>query len=295
MQAMPSLRGLQVFRYAARELSFKAAAEALNISNAAVSTHIRGLEDFLGFKLFERLTREVKLTSEGSRLSGFVETGFQELERGIAQFTPNSDPKNLKVSTLPSFANRWLMPKISQFQEKHPELKISIMPGFSLVDFQGDGVDLAIRYGRGNYPGLETRFLMAESLVVVCHPSLVGNRRITAADLAHLPWLIDESIDMHGSWLEFQKALGIDIPDPAVKLSVNEASAQVEAVLAGRGISLVRLSLVADMLESGLLIRPLDFSMPAEFHYYLVAPEAKFRTDKVRAFVSWISNRVPRQ
>jgi LysR family transcriptional regulator, glycine cleavage system transcriptional activator len=292
MQALPPLRGLQVFRYAARDLSFKAAAEALNISNAAVSSHIRGLEEFLGFKLFHRLTREVKLTPEGSRLSGFVETGFQELERGIAMFAPNSDPTNLKVSTLPSFANRWLMPKISQFQEKYPELKLSIMPSFNLVDFQGDGVDLAIRYGRGEYPGLETRFFMKESLVIVCHQSLIGDRKIGKADLANLPWLIDESIDMQGSWLDFQKALGIDIPDTAVKLSVNEASAQVEAVLAGRGLSLVRQSLVADMLESGLLIRPLDFSMPAEFHYYLVAPEAKFRTEKVRAFVSWISGRV---
>ena len=291
MQALPPLRGLQVFRYAAKDLSFKAAAEALNISNAAVSSHIRGLEEFLGFKLFYRLTREVKLTPEGSRLSGFVETGFQELERGIAMFAPNSDPTNLKVSTLPSFANRWLMPKISHFQEKYPDLKLSIMPSFKLVDFQGDGVDVAIRYGKGDYPGLEARFLMEESLVIVCHPSLVGDRTIEKADLASLPWLIDESIDMQGSWLKFQKALGIDIPDTAVKLSVNEASAQVEAVLAGRGFSLVRLSLVVDMLESGLLIRPLDFAMPAEFHYYLVAPEAKFRTEKVRAFVSWISGR----
>ena len=84
--------------------------------------------------------------------------------------------------------------------------------------------------------------------------------------------------------------MGIDIPDTAIKLVVNEATAQVEAVLAGRGISLVRYTLVADMLEAGLLIRPINFSMPAEYHYYLVAPEAKFRTEKVRAFVSWISS-----
>lgn len=292
MQALPPLRALQAFRYAARELSFKAAAEALNISNAAVSSHIRGLEEFLGMKLFVRLTREVKLTPEGSRLSGFIETGFQEIERGIATFAPNSDPTNLKVSTLPSFANRWLMPRISRFQDKYPHVKLSIMPSFRLVDFQGDGVDLAIRFGKGDYPGLESRLFMEESLVVVCHESLVGDRTIQVSDLAGLPWLLDESIDMQGSWTEFQKALGIDIPDTAIKLAVNEASAQVEAVLAGRGISLVRRTLVADMLEAGLLIRPIDFSMPAEYHYYLVAPEAKFRTEKVRAFVSWISSEI---
>ncbi len=292
MQALPPLRALQAFRYAARDLSFKAAAEALNISNAAVSSHIRGLEEFLGMKLFVRLTREVKLTPEGSRLSGFIETGFQEIERGIATFAPNSDPTNLKVSTLPSFANRWLMPRISRFQDKYPRIKLSIMPSFSLVDFQGDGVDLAVRFGKGNYPGLESRLFMEESLVVVCHEALVGDRKIEISDLAALPWLVDESIDMQGSWAEFQKALSIDIPDTAIKLAVNEASAQVEAVLAGRGISLVRYTLVADMLEAGLLIRPINFSMPAEYHYYLVAPEAKFRTEKVRAFVSWISSEI---
>ncbi|SFR44231.1 LysR family transcriptional regulator, glycine cleavage system transcriptional activator [Marinobacter gudaonensis] len=292
MQVLPPLRALQAFRYAARDLSFKAAAEALNISNAAVSSHIRGLEEFLGMKLFVRLTREVKLTPEGSRLSGFIETGFQEIERGIATFAPNSDPTNLKVSTLPSFANRWLMPRISRFQDKYPHVKLSIMPSFSLVDFQGDGVDLAVRFGKGNYPGLESRLFMEESLVVVCHEALVGDRKIEISDLAALPWLVDESIDMQGSWTEFQKALGIDIPDTAIKLAVNEASAQVEAVLAGRGISLVRYTLVADMLEAGLLIRPINFSMPAEYHYYLVAPEAKFRTEKVRAFVSWISSEI---
>lgn len=292
MQPLPPLRALQAFRYAARELSFKAAADALNISSAAVSSHIRGLEEFLGFKLFVRLTREVKLTPEGSRLSGFIESGFQEIERGIAMFAPNTDPANLKVSTLPSFASRWLMPKIGRFQEKYPHLKLSVMPSFSLVDFQGDGVDLAVRFGKGNYPGLEARFFMEESLVVVCHQSLIGNRTLDGAELATMPWLLDDSPDMQGVWSKFQKALGVEIPDTAVRLSVNEASTQVEAVLAGRGLSLIRLSLVADMLESGLLVRPIDFSMPAEYHYYLVAPEAKFRTEKVRAFVSWISSEI---
>ena len=106
MQKLPPLRALQAFRYAARELSFKSAAEALSISQAAVSTHIRGLEDFLGLKLFVRMTREVELTHEGRVLSGYVETGFQELERGIALFRPDSDPGRLTVATVPSFASR---------------------------------------------------------------------------------------------------------------------------------------------------------------------------------------------
>ncbi len=292
MQKLPPLRALQAFRYAARELSFKAAAEALNISQAAVSTHIRGLEDFLGLKLFVRLTREVKLTHEGRALSGYVETGFQELERGIALFAPNSDPGRLTVATVPSFASRWLVPRIDSFLKAHPELQLSLQPSVQLVDFQGDGIDLAIRFGNGDYAGLESRPLLEEKLLPVCHSMLVDNEPVTPEILAGLPWLIDQSIDMESSWIAFQEELGIEIPDSSITLRVTEGTTLVEAVLAGRGIALMRYSLVADLLKTGLLQCPIDISVPAEYQYYLVAPEAKFRTDKVRAFVSWITGEV---
>ncbi|MDF0752724.1 LysR substrate-binding domain-containing protein [Marinobacter sp. 71-i] len=292
MQKLPPLRALQAFRYAARELSFKAAAEALNISQAAVSTHIRGLEDFLGLKLFVRLTREVQLTHEGRALSGYVETGFQELERGIALFAPNSDPGRLTVATVPSFASRWLVPRIDSFQKAHPEIQLSLQPNLQLVGFRGDGVDLAIRFGSGDYPGLESRLLLEEKLLPVCHSMLTGSEPVTPESLVKLPWLIDESIDMESSWRAFQEELGIEIPDSSITLRVTEGTTLVEAVLAGRGIALMRYSLVADLLKAGLLQCPINISVPAEYQYYLVAPEAKFRTDKVRAFVSWITGEV---
>ncbi|KAA1170982.1 LysR family transcriptional regulator [Marinobacter salinexigens] len=292
MQKLPPLRALQAFRYAARELSFKSAAEALNISQAAVSTHIRGLEEFLGLKLFVRLTREVKLTHEGRALSGYVESGFQELERGIALFSPDTDPGRLTVTTVPSFASRWLVPRIDSFQSAHPDIQLSLQATLQLVNFQGDGVDLAIRFGAGNYPGLECRPLLEERLLPVCHSRLVRSDPMTPESLVRLPWLIDESMDMERSWLEFQEKLGIKIPESAIALRVTEGTTLVEAVLAGRGIALMRYSLVSDLLKSGLLLSPVDVSVPAEYQYYLVAPEAKFRTDKVRAFVSWINGEV---
>ncbi|TKV66972.1 LysR family transcriptional regulator [Marinobacter panjinensis] len=292
MQKLPPLRALQAFRYAARELSFKAAAEALNISQAAVSTHIRGLEDFLGLKLFVRLTRQVQLTHEGRALSGYVETGFQELERGIALFAPNSDPGRLTVATVPSFASRWLVPRIDSFLKAHPEIQLGLQPSVQLVDFQGDGVDLAIRFGRGDYAGLESRPLLEEKLLPVCHSMLIDNEPVTPESLARLPWLIDQSIDMESSWIAFQEELGIEISESSITLRVTEGTTLVEAVLAGRGIALMRYSLVADLLKAGLLQCPIDISVPSEYQYYLVAPEAKFRTDKVRAFVSWITGEV---
>ena len=292
MQKLPPLRALQAFRYAARELSFKSAAEMLSISQAAVSTHIRGLEDFLGLKLFVRMTREVELTHEGRVLSGYVETGFQELERGVALFRPDSDPARLTVATVPSFASRWLVPRIESFQRAYPEIRLSLQPNLQLASFQGDGVDLAIRFGKGDYPGLESRLLLEETLMPVCHGMLVDNKPVTRESLARLPWLIDESADLESSWTDFQEKLGTQIPDSSIILRVNEGATLVEAVLAGRGIALMRYSLVADLLKTGLLRCPMEISVPAEYQYYLVAPEAKFRTDKVRAFVSWIIGEV---
>lgn len=121
---------------------------------------------------------------------------------------------------------------------------------------------------------------------------LVDNRPVTPDSLAGLPWLIDESIDMQSSWIAFQEELGIKIPDSSITLRVTEGTTLVEAVLAGRGIALMRYSLVANLLKAGLLQCPIDISVPAEYQYYLIAPEAKFRTDKVRAFVSWIIGEV---
>lgn len=221
-----------------------------------------------------------------------METGFLELERGIALFSPDSDPGRLTVATVPSFASRWLVPRIDSFQKAYPKIKLSLQPNLQLVDFQGDGVDLAIRFGNGDYPGLQSMPLLEERLLPVCHSRLIDNEPATPEHLAGLPWLIDESIDMESSWMAFQEELGIKIPDTSITLRVTEGTTLVEAVLAGRGIALMRYSLVADLLKTDLLQCPIDISIPAEYQYYLVAPEAKFRTDKVRAFVSWISGKV---
>lgn len=292
MEKLPPLRALHAFRYAAKKLSFKEAAETLYISQAAVSSHIRGLENFFGLKLFTRQARQVQLTREGRELYRYVEAGFQELEKGVELFSPNSDPSHLTVATVPSFASRWLVPRIDSFQTLHADITLSLQPSHHLVDFQGDGVDLAIRFGKGNYSDLESRPLFEEKLLPVCHAGLLDAGSVSPNTLTTLPWLIDESIDMGAAWLTFQNELGVKIPDESIRLRVTEATALVEAVLAGRGIALLPFSLVADLLKGGLLHRPLNISVAAEYQYYLVAPEAKFQTAKVRAFVSWITREV---
>lgn len=221
-----------------------------------------------------------------------METGFQELERGIALFAPDSNPGRLTEATEPFFASRWLVPRIDSFPRAHPEIQLSLQPNQQLVGFQGDGVDLAIRFGSGDYPGLESRLLLEEKLLPVCHSMLIYNDSVTPESLAKLPWLIDESGDLESSWRAFQQELGIEIPDGSITLPVTEGTTPVEAVLAGRGIALMRYSLVADLRRADLLQSPIEVSVPAQYQYYLVAPETKFRMDKVRAFASWITGEV---
>jgi len=292
MQAMPPLRALQVFRHAANAMSFKEAAKAMNISQAAVSSHIRKLEAFLGLSLFERLTRQVRLTREGRELLTYVEAGFQELEKGIANFSADPYPDRLTVTTIPSFASRWLVTRLEKFQSLYPRLTISLIPNWHLANFREDGIDIAIRFGKGNYENLTSIKLLDETLLPVCHPDLVGGQKVTPEALTQLPWLLDDSDDMAGPWRALQETIGVEIPDDSVKVRVTESSTLVEAILGGHGISLLRYSLVYELLESGLLFCPFDVSLPADYQYYLVAPEAKFRSPKVRAFVSWITAEV---
>ena len=292
MERMPPLRALQVFRHAANEMSFKDAATRLNVSQAAVSTHIRKLESFLGLPLFERLTREVALTREGRELLAYVETGFQELEKGVALFASDTNPDRLTVATIPSFASRWLVPRLEKFQKRHPDLTLSLIPSMQVADFRNDGIDIAIRYGKGAYPNLTSVKLLDETALLVCHPRLVGGKTATPETLSKLPWLLDASVDMTKSWQALQDRIGIEIPEKSIKVRVTESSALVEAVLSGQGISLLRYSLVSELLASGMLFCPLDVCIPVEYQYYLVAPETKFRSPKVRAFVSWITAEV---
>lgn len=286
---LPSLKSLQTFRYAADELSFKGAARKLTISPAAVSSQIRSLEAFLGFQLFERLTREVKLTREGKDLFRHIDSGFHELERGIALFSANPDPYRLTVATVPSFATRWLVPRLELFQKQYPKTVLSLVPKLQLSNFQEDRIDLAVRFGEGHYPNLQSKKLMEETLVAVCHPSLPIPPELSSQQLRELPWLIDDSEDVLESWRQFQKTVGVEIPDESIRFKVTEASTLVEAVVSGRGIALLRHSLVQGLIESGVLYCPIDASVKSRFSYYLVAPEGNFRMQKVKDFIDWIS------
>ncbi len=288
MPRLPSLKALQAFRHAAEAQSFKLAAEQLYVSQAAISQQIKALEQQLGVTLFHRLTREIELTSEGQQLLPYVSKAFTSLEQGINQLSDDPHPQRLILSTLPSFASRWLVPRLGDFQAQEEQLSIHISPGIRLDSFDDNQLDLAIRFGKGVYPGLSSRLLMRDYMIPVCHPSLISKDRPARQQLRELPLLTDDAPDMKDLWPQLRTTLGLPDTLTSSRLQVTDSNILVEALLSGQGIAAARFSLVYEMLAREQLICPLPIYLPSSFDYYLVAPEHHFRRPKIQRFENWL-------
>lgn len=283
-----SLTALKFFKHAAQSLSFKIAAEQLFVSQAAVSQQIKNLEQSLNVKLFERLNREVVLTEHGKQLLPFVTKGFEAFEEGFKSLGDDPNPDLLTITTLPSFASRWLMPKLIDFQEKHQGISIRISPSLKIESFSESKHDLAIRYGLGNYPGYESHLLHHDYLLPVCHPKLFDPQQDMAAQLANIPLLTDDGVDIEQAWLPFIEKTGIAINTRPSKLHVGDSTMLIEPLLCKQGMSLLRFSLVHELLKQRQLICPFPFYFQSGYSYYLVAPENHFKYPKIQSFHRWI-------
>ncbi|OMH32818.1 LysR substrate-binding domain-containing protein [Motiliproteus sp. MSK22-1] len=287
---LPPLNALRVFRYAAESLSFKSAAESLFVTQAAVSQQIRTLEQNLGVKLFERLNREVALTTAGKQLLPFVTRGFAAFEEGVAGLRDDPEPNLLIITALPSFSSRWLVPRLGKFQAEHASINIHISPSITVETFSGSNIDIAIRYGKGNYPGLRAQFLQHDFLVPVCHPDVVDMNSDVIPQLAAMPLLFDEGQDLDNGWQLFLKKLNLSKEKAVSRLVVTDSTMLVEPILCKQGISLLRYSLVYELLKHGQLICPIPFYYQSGYSYYLVAPDAHFQRPKVALFERWLIN-----
>ncbi|MBV1908786.1 MAG: LysR family transcriptional regulator [Kangiellaceae bacterium] len=283
------LNGLRYFYWAAKLGSFKAAAESLNVSEAAISQQIRNVESVLSVKLFERGHQKVTLTTKGNTLFPFVQTAFLNLQEGITNISSDPQPNRLTISTMPSFATNWLITRLVKFNQLHPDLSISIDSSIELLDFEKDTIDIAIRYGTGDYPRLRSEFIMHDPMVLVCHPDLVKNRTITKDDVHRLPAIIGTADGVLKTVNAFRNFY--QVPDNAQDASLlfKDGSLGAEAARNGQGISIQRMSLVADWIESGELIYGTDFAVTSE-NFYAVAPASHFDSPKVIKFLNWIKS-----
>jgi LysR family glycine cleavage system transcriptional activator len=285
---------LKVFWAAARHGSFVKAAHELHVTPSAVSLQVRQLEDELGVKLFERTARGLALTAAGQRVLPDIASAFERLRDSFAALSESAHGGSmLTVSAAPSFATKWLLPRLSGFLAAHPEIEVSLKATVELADFERSEADLGIRYGRGDYPGLVTELLMREMVFPVCSPDLLIGRagQSTAEILTGATLLHDDSTgesEALPGWKMWLRAAGIDGVDWRKGAHFDQSALAIEAAAGGLGVALAPAVLVETDLAGGRLVRLDSAELSEPFAYYLVYPSDRRDRDAVSAFRAWL-------
>jgi LysR family glycine cleavage system transcriptional activator len=287
---LPSLNGLRAFEAAARHLSFTNAASELNVTQTAISHQIRRLEEELGTKLFVRQNRALALTPEAKEYLPGIRAAFNDLRLATDRLLRRDDDHVLTVSTLASLAAKWLLPRLSAFQEAHPGIDVRITTSTGLVDFSRGDVDAAIRYGRGNWPGLRADWLMADELFPVCSPALLqGDKPLRRPeDLANFT-LLHSSGGYDDDWRLWLTAAGLPAnisKQPGVTFDLIFMT--VQAAIDGIGVALGRTSYVEADIAKGRLVVPFEIALPTDAGFYLVSPQERADPPKLKAFRQWL-------
>jgi LysR family transcriptional regulator, glycine cleavage system transcriptional activator len=287
---LPSLNGLRAFESAARHLSFTRAASELNVTQTAISHQIKRLEEELGVRLFVRQNRALELTAEARDYLPGIRAAFNDLRLATDRLQRKGDDGVLTVSTLASFAAKWLLPRLSAFQEAHPGIDVRITTSPGLVDFTRDNVDAAIRYGRGQWPGVRAAWLMADEVFPVCSPALLEGKYPLRQpeDLRHHVLLHTSSFESD-DWRLWLTAAGLP-PDISRQrgITFDVMFVTVQAAIDGAGVAMGRTTYVRDDIAKGRLVVPFDIALPVDAGFYLVSPEGAVDRPKLRAFRQWL-------
>jgi LysR family glycine cleavage system transcriptional activator len=287
---LPPLNALRSFEVAARHLSFTKAAAELNVTHSAVSHQIKALEEWLGIALFRRVSRGLVLTDPGQAYLRPVRESFQRLGEATRRLKAKGRSGPLIVSVMPSFAAKWLMPRLRRFRERHPDIDVRISADSHLTDFSREDVDIAVRYGRGNWASdLRVDLMMRETMFPVCSPKLLdGTIPLNSpADLRHHTLLTDFDwrVDFWQLWLN---SAGVVDWVPQHSLSFNYSNLMLQAAIDGLGVGLTQMALASDDLAAGRLVKPFDITMATEYAYYVVSPALTAERAKIVAFRNWL-------
>lgn len=294
MRKLPPLNGLRAFEAAARHLSFSRAAEELFVTPAAISHQIKGLEDFLGITLFKRMPRAVILTEDAQTILPLVSEAFDRLDQAAYMIKENKTTGVLTVSSAPTFAQKWLLPNLDSFTDAYPDINVRLDARLNTVDFEKDGVDIGVRLGNGQYPGLRTDRLFAETVIPVCHPKLLeGDHPLKSPEdlkyhqLIHVDWgnKIEGPIP---DWMMWLKSAGIEDVDSSRGPVFTVEGMAIESAVKGIGVALASTYAVRDDVEKGNLVIPFNRTIEAAAYYWVVAPERTADNAKVKAFREWI-------
>lgn len=283
---LPPLSALRAFEAAARHGSFKQAAEELAVTPTAVSHQIRTLEAHAGLALFERRTRKVVLTDEGAQLYPVLRDGFDAFDAAMGRLTRRRRRAQVTISATIAFTARWLVPRVTEFRRLHPQVDLQLLASDDVVDFETAGLDIAIRYGAGPYPGFDVVPLFSDRFAAVFNPILKVE---TVADLVRQP-LIDfrwrRRRPENPTWPRWFAAAGLAEPQEPPVLSFSDESHAIQAAVAGQGVALVSLALVKDELAAGQLVQPFGPSIEG-FRHHMLTREAESDA-AVTAVARWL-------
>mgnify|MGYP000179837063 FL=1 len=289
---LPPLNALRAFEAAARQLSFTKAAAELHVTQAAISHQVKTLEEHLGLPLFRRLNRRLVLTEAGQTYLPVLREAFDAIALGTERLHRDEDSGPLHVSVLPSFAAKWLLPRMSRFRERHPEIDVMVSANNNQVDFAEGVFEMGIRYGAGNYPGLRTDLLLCDEVFPICSPKLLEGAHPLKRpeDLRHHTLLHDEVSrhDESPDWRSWLQAVGVKGVDWRRGPGFSDSSMVIEAAAAGQGVALGHRWLAAADLESGRIVMPFGPATPSKWSYYIVSPPAQAERRRVRLFRDWL-------
>lgn len=287
---LPSPTALLAFEACARLLSFKAAAVELNVSPAAVSRQIRNLETYIGQPLFQRLHRAVALTAAGERLFDPVNQGFAGMATALDSLKKVESDRQVTIGTTVGFAFYWLMPRLARFSEAYPDVTINQIVRDDPVDFSNGTVDLAVRYGAGQWRGLDCRYLFKDRIYPVCSPSLssASDAPRTVADLASRPLIESHGIagDHWLDWATWFRYVGHHTS--GIRNRYLNYLIGIQMALNGQGYALGWHSFIGDLVAGGALVKPLDVEIDSPGAFFMTAPVGRSLTPEAAHFADWL-------
>ncbi|MFZ6675344.1 transcriptional regulator GcvA [Undibacterium sp. Xuan67W] len=282
---LPNLAALRAFEAAARHQNFSRAADEVHLTHGAISHQVRALEEELGVALFTRHGKRIAITPDGEQFANTIRTALGDIAKAAETLKVRQQQPRLAITALPSFAARWLSPRLGRFIEHYPDLEVSLQSSNQLSDFSRESIDIGIRFGLGNYPGLVSELLMGDYYYPVVSPYYHGGQLPkTPSELAssHLLRCDEEP------WEPWFRAAGLDNEEPTSGLVFQDASILSRAAVDGQGIALGRHAIVRPDIESGLLVRLFDIAIPSPVSYHLVYAAHAMEKPQVKAFRAWL-------
>lgn len=289
---LPPLNTLRGFEAAARLGSFSLAAAELCVTPSAVSHQVKSLEEHLGVPLFRRDRRRVVPTAAGEKYLAAVEHALDEIDIATRRLVaaPNSGAVNISVA--PAFLTRWLVPRIRDFQARHPDVELRLSASMGVVDFAHSDTDMAIYFGTGDWSGVEARYLKGVTLVPVCSPRLLeGSGGLNSPEDLRNQTLLRVS-SRPDEWKEILDRAGIDRSSIQRTMTFSSTSLALSAAIEGAGVALTEISLVERELEYGQLVVPLELKLETRNAFYLVHQKGRQLTYGMQSFYDWVFEQV---